>query len=331
MVPASGVAKDVVRWKCPTVYTSVMPDYKVLQEVFKNLKVMSNGRLVIKLYPSGALLPSNQVYDGVRKGTVEMGVGYPNFWFGKNVAWALLNDQPFGFRKKEAFLMWYYEGGGIDFANELTKPDNILWLPGVFTGSQTGAFCGKPIRTLAEAKGKKFRIGSGIHMEALQNAGIQPTNLAPQEIYGALDRGVVDMVEWTTPSTDYFLKFHEVAPYVLGPAWWQPTGLSDFLINLDEYNKLPVDLQEMLKVNLRDASIRGGFRLEYLDSIYKKKLEEEGVTFYRWTEEDKKVLQADVEKIKERYANESPLFKKIWESQKAFLKTYNDYQDYVKF
>ena len=91
------------------------------------------------------------------------------------------------------------------------------------------------------------------------------------------------------------------------------------------------DLQEMLKVNLRDASIRGGFRLEYLDAIYKKKLEEEGVTFYRWTDEDKKTLSADVEKIKERYAQESPLFKEIWESQKAFIKTYNEYQDYVKF
>jgi TRAP-type mannitol/chloroaromatic compound transport system substrate-binding protein len=110
-------------------------------------------------------------------------------------------------------------------ANELTNPDNILWFPGLFTSTQTGAFCRIPIRSLKEAKGKKFRIGPGLHMEVLQKHDIRPVSMAPQEIYGALERGVVDMVEWLTPATDYPLKFHEVAPYILAPAWWQPTGL----------------------------------------------------------------------------------------------------------
>lgn len=324
-------AKDVYRWKCPTAYTSVMPDFKILQDMSKNLEKMSAGRLIIKFFPNGALIPGKEIYSAVKSETVEMGSGWPNWWIGKNPAWNLMNDQPFGFRNKDAFLMWYYFGDGKKFANELTAKDGILWFPGLFTSTQTGAFCNKPIKSLSEAKGKKFRIGPGLHMAVLQKNGIQVVSLAPQEIYGSLDRGVVDMVEWLTPGTDYPLKFHEVAPYLLAPAWWQPSGLSDFLVNKKAFEKLPNDLQAMLETAMRDASIYGGFKLLNLDRKYMKKLVDEGVTVFKWPEEDLKTLKADTLEVMNEYAEKYPMFKKIWESQKKFQKEYLQYKAYMAF
>ena len=321
----------VYRWKCPTVLTSVMPDYKTLQEMCDNIERMSAGRLKIRIYPSGALMPGNAVYDGVKNGTVQMGLGYPNFWYGKNVVWGILNDEPFGFRKPEAFLQWLYFGGGVEFANKLANADGILWRPGIFTAAQTGAFCPEPIRSLEEAKGKSFRIGAGLHMEALKNAGINPTSIATEEIYGALDRKVVDMCEWTTPAIDWFLNFHEVAPHVIGPAWWQPTGVSDFLINRKEYDALPDDLKAILMTGIRDISLYGTFKMQHLDAIYKKKLEEAGVKFYKWPEADLKRLQEDTETVIQKHAAESPLFKEVIESRRAYKKDYDEYQEWVKF
>ena len=324
-------AKKVYRWKCPTVLTSVMPDFKTLEEMCDNIDKMSNGRLKIRVYPSGALMPGNAVYDGVKNGTVQMGLGYPNFWYGKNPVWGILNDEPFGFRKPETFIQWLYFGGGVEYANKIANADGILWRPGIFTAAQTGAFCPEPIRSLAEAKGKSFRIGAGMHMPALQKAGITPTSIATEEIYGALDRKVVDMCEWTTPAIDWFLNFHEVAPYVIGPAWWQPTGVSDFLINKKAFDKLPADLQAILTVAMRDISLYGTFKMQHLDAQYKKKLEAAGVKFFKWPDADLKQLRDDTEAVLQRHASENPLFKEILESRRAYQKEYDEYQEWTKF
>ena len=227
--------------------------------------------------------------------------------------------------------MWYYHDEGMKFANELANPDGMMWLPGLFTSTQTGAFCRTNIRSLADAKGKKFRIGAGLHMKVLQKHGIMPVNMAAQEIYGALERGVVDMVEWLTPGTDYPLKFHEVAKYILAPAWWQCTGLSDFLINMKKFNELPPYLQAMLKTSLREVSHYGAFKLLNLDRIYLKKFVEEGCTINRWPAEDLKVLEKDTQEVMQEYADKYPMFKKIWESQKRFIKGYNEYESWMKF
>jgi len=331
LVGQTAFAKKVYRWKMPTAYTSVMPDFKELERMAKNLKIMSDGRLIIKPYPSGALIPGKDIYDAVRTGTVEMGCGWPNWWIGKNPAWNLLNDQPFGFRRKDAFLMWYWHGEGSKIANELTNPDNIKWVPGLFTGVQTGAFCRIPIRTLADAKGKKFRIGPGLHMEVLKMNGIHPVSMAAEETFGALERGVVDMAEWLTPGTDYPLKFHEVAPYILAPAWWQPSGLSDFLINMKKYNALPKDLQAMLITALRDSSHYGAFKLKDLDRIYMEKFVEEGCKIFKWQEDDLAKLEKDTLKVKNKYADKYPMFKRIWNSQKDYRKKYYQYDEWTKF
>lgn len=336
IVLTGGVARaadeqTVHTWKCPTVLTSVMPDFKTLEEAFENIKKMSNGRLVIRAYPSGALMAGSAVYDGVKGGTVQMGLSYPNFQFGKNKVWGILNDEPFGFRKPESFLQWLYFGGGIEYANKLANADGIMWRPGSSTGVQTGAFCPDPIRSLEEAKGKSLRIGSGTHMEALKKVGINPTNLATEEIYGALDRKVVDMCEWTTPAIDWFLNFQEVAPHVIGPAWWQPTGVADFLINQKQFDKLPPDLQAILLTGLRDFSMYGSFKMQHLDAIYLKKFEEAGVKFYKWPEEDLKLLHSYTEETLQGLAAESPLFKEILESRRTYKKQYDDYEKWVKF
>jgi len=333
VVPAKAADnQQVFNWRCPTVYVSTTPDFKTLEEAFENIKLMSNGRLVIRAYPSGALMPMSGVYDAVKAGTVQIGVSYPNFQFGKNKVWGILNDEPFGFRKPESFLQWLYFGGGIEYGNKLANADGILWRPGSATATQTGAFCPTPIRSLEEAKGKSLRIGSGTHMDALKRAGITPTNFAIEEIYGALERKVVDMCEWTTPAIDWYLKFHEVAPHVIGPAWWQPAGIADFLINKRELDKLPPDLQAILFTGLRDFSLHGSLKIQHLDAIYMKKLKDEaGVTFYRWSEDDLKQLHSYTEETLQGLAAESPMFKEILESRRAYKKQYDEYEKWVKF
>jgi TRAP-type mannitol/chloroaromatic compound transport system substrate-binding protein len=269
-------------------------------------------------------------YDAVKAGTVPMAMGSPNWWIGKNPAWYLLNDQPFGFQTEDSFLMWYYSGDGMKIANEATRPDNIIWRPAFFSGKQTGAFCRKPIRTLAEMKGKKLRIGPGLHMKVLQKHGVQAVTMPGSEIYQALDRGVVDMAEWFTPTGDYAMNFHEAGPNLLVPAWWQPSGVLDFLINIESFNALPEDLQAMLETVLRDFSHYATFKLKSLHIDAMQKFEKAGCKIFRLPDEDMRVLEKDSLEVIEEYADKYAVLRTIWESQKKFRAEYDKYEEHMR-
>ena len=63
-------------WKMVTTWP---PGFPVLQEgaerFAENVKAMSNGRINIKVYAGGELIPALQTFDAVSQGTVEMGHG----------------------------------------------------------------------------------------------------------------------------------------------------------------------------------------------------------------------------------------------------------------
>ncbi|MBL4637873.1 MAG: ABC transporter substrate-binding protein, partial [Proteobacteria bacterium] len=83
--PSSTIdSSKTFQWKMVTTWP---PGFPVLQEGAErfadNVKAMSNGRLNIKVYAGGELIPPLQTFDAVSQGTVEMGHGSAYYWAGK--------------------------------------------------------------------------------------------------------------------------------------------------------------------------------------------------------------------------------------------------------
>ncbi len=66
------------------------------------------------------------------------------------------------------------------------------------------------------------------------------------EIYGALERGVIDACEWVGPHDDMQLGLHKTARYYYYPGWHEPGSTNDFAFNKKAYEALPVDLRRTL-------------------------------------------------------------------------------------
>ena len=47
-----------------------------------------------------------------------------------------------------------------------------------------------------------------------------PQQLAPGDIYPALEKGTIDAVEWIGPADDEKLGLQKIAKYYYYPAWW---------------------------------------------------------------------------------------------------------------
>ena len=81
---------------------------------------------------------------------------------------------------------------------EFFKDYNIVNFPAGNTGAQMGGWFRKEIKTVADLKGLKFRIG-GTGGLPLQKLGVVPQQIAGGDIYPALEKGTIDAAEWVGP------------------------------------------------------------------------------------------------------------------------------------
>ena len=65
-------------------------------DFIKRVEAMSGGRLKIKFYAAGELIPALGGFDAVRQGTVDMNWGNAYFWSGKSFAAQYFTAVPFG-------------------------------------------------------------------------------------------------------------------------------------------------------------------------------------------------------------------------------------------
>ena len=238
--------------------------------------MLTNGKFNIRPYAAGEIVSGLGVLDAVQTGTVEMGHTASYYFIGKERTIAIDTALPFGMTTR-MFQAWYYRGGGQELLNnEVFSAFNIVSFAGGNTNTQMGGWFRKEVPDLASLKGLKMRI-PGFGGEILAELGVNVQNLAAAEIYPALERGVIDAAEFVGPYDDEKLGLWQVAKYYYAPAWWEPSANFSIYVNKKEYEKLPDQFKEALRIAAADSNIRITAQYDYLNPIAMKKLLDRGV------------------------------------------------------
>lgn len=231
------------------------PNFPIFGDSSKNLaamvETMSNGRLKIVIHSANKHKSPFGIFDMVRSGQYDMGHSASYYWKGKVPATMYFTTMPFGMIASEQYA-WFYYGGGMELMNELYGKYNLLSFPGGNTGNQMGGWFQKEINTVEDLQGLKMRI-PGFAGEVLAKLGAKPTNIPPGELYTALERGTIDALEWVGPSLDLRMGFHKIAPYYY-TGWHEPGAELQFLVNKKKFERLPADLQEILRVAMKASA-----------------------------------------------------------------------------
>ncbi|MBE9563473.1 MAG: TRAP transporter substrate-binding protein [Proteobacteria bacterium] len=234
-------------WKMVTTWP---PNFPIFQEgivqMAKDIEVMSNGRLKIRVFAGGELVPALQTFDAVSQGTVEMGHGSAYYWAGKIPEAQFMSSVPFGMTTKGTNA-WLYFGGGLELWQEIYKPFNVIPFPAGNTGIQMGGWFNKKINSIDDLKGLKMRI-PGLGGKVLAKAGGTPILLAGGEVYIALERGNIDATEWVGPFHDQRLGLNRAAKYYYYPGWHEPGTSFELIINTKAWTELPPDLQKIVEI-----------------------------------------------------------------------------------
>ena len=209
------------------------------------VKEMSNGRLIIKVYGAGELVPAMGVFDAVSLGNVELGHGASYYWTGKVKSSQFFTAVPFGLTAQE-MNGWLHHGGGLELWEEAYEPFNLVPLAGGNTGVQMAGWFNKEINSIEDIKGIKMRI-PGLAGEVFTRLGAETVQLAGNEIFLSLQQGVIDAAEWVGPYNDLTFGFHQVAKYYYYPGWHEPGSTLEIIVNKDALESLPDDLRAMIK------------------------------------------------------------------------------------
>ncbi|WP_296402361.1 TRAP transporter substrate-binding protein DctP [Psychrobacter sp.] len=213
-----------------------------------------------------------------------------------------------------------YYGGGLELMQKVYKPHNIIPFPGGNTGMQMGGWFKKEINTVDDFKGLKMRI-PGFAGEVIAETGAVPTTIPGGELYTALDRGTIDALEWVGPSMDITMGFHKIAPYYY-TGWHEPGAELHYFVNDKAYDKLPADLQQILKTAMRVSADDMSVRTQYMSAEFLDKMKSEAPNVQIKTMPP--AVLDELKKINNRLVGEmvkdNPLMKEIIDSQNAYQK-----------
>ena len=242
---STAISQDKFRWKMVTTWPKNFPGLGTgAQRIADSITEMSDGRLTVKLYAAGELVPAFEAFDAVREGKAEMSHDASYYWVAKHKAFPFFCTVPGGLTVQE-HNAWIYYGGGQELWDELCKGFGLRAFLAGGSGIQMGGWFQKEIRSADDIKGIKMRI-PGFGAEVINRMGGTAVNLPGGEIMPALQSGVIDATEWVGPWNDLAFGFYKIAKYYYGPGFHEPNSALECLVNLDAYNALPKDLQAIV-------------------------------------------------------------------------------------
>lgn len=323
------LAADVITWKGQTVFGLSSPLGKHTIVLWKKyVDEMSGGRLKLTLHDAGEIVPATKIFEAVSGGMLDFGANTPAWQKGKYPAGDLFYTLPAGVLAFNDLILWMYGGGGKELEQEMYG-DKVVVFPLGLTPPEE-IWSKRPIKTLADIKGLKIRA-AGLSMDLWEKLGASVVLLPGGEVLPSLQRGLIDATEMLEASYDYTLGLHEVCKYRFGPPIHMSNNIFQLLISPRSWKKLPADLKQIVEKAAMAATFQGYADFWQSTIEYNKKIEAYGtITTKLPKAEQDKARKLTFEIINEKAAKD-PFFKKVWESQKAFIEAYKPYDELTKF
>jgi TRAP-type mannitol/chloroaromatic compound transport system substrate-binding protein len=311
------------RWKMVTTWPPKFPILGEACELFADrVRQLSGGRMDIRVYGGNELVPALEAFDTVREGGAELGCGAAYYWAGKTEAAQFFASVPFGMNAQQ--LNAWMVSGGLKLWEELYADFNLIPMPGGNTGVQMGGWFNKEINSVEDLKGLKMRI-PGLGGKVLQRAGGAPVLMAGGEIYTGLERGVIDATEWLGPFHDTLMGFHEIAKYYYSPGWHEPGTMLEFFVNKEQMERLPSDLQGIIKTVAGELSGWILSQMEANNAAALAKFLEKGINIRRFPDEVIRQMRTYTSEAIDEIITRDPRSRKVYESYRNFQQKAADY------
>ena len=305
-------------WKMVTTWPKNFPGLGTgAQRIADSITNMSDGRLTVKLFAAGELVPAFECFDAVRENKAQMFHASPYYWINKNKSMPFFGGVPGGVTAQE-HNAWINYAGGQNLWDELYAQFGLKPFMGGNSGTQMGGWFLKEINSVEDFKGLKMRI-PGLAAEVLNRMGGTAVALPGGEIMPALQSGAIDATEWVGPWNDLAFGFHKITKFYYGPGFHEPSSALECSINLEAFNELDNDLKSIIKNACEAENTRmiSEFTAANIDA-QEKLVKEHGVIIRNFPKDVFNLMMSLSKDVVSETAAEGKLNKKIYESWSTF-------------
>jgi len=304
------------------IYGAGNPGLDLQMMFVKMVEELSGGRIKMTLHPLGAVVGAFESFGATSEGVLDFNMVSPMWHVGHEPAMIYFTSIPATFTHHYQMHSWFYRHGGLELAREAYAAHN-QYLAGmaIYGNPPQGAevvHSNVPVRSIDDYRGMTVRSG-GAAGKWFQSLGASVVALSGEELFSALERKVVDAVEWVGPTANYPLGLHEAAQYLIMPGLHTLLMASEVSFNMQVWNDLPADLQRIIEVAAMAYGTYKGHAFEDLDKYYLQKMIDEGVEVIVWEEKEvERAMQAGKALWPEFAVND--LSRKVWDSQLKYMK-----------
>jgi TRAP-type C4-dicarboxylate transport system substrate-binding protein len=245
-VEAAGKQK-VYKWRCQMFGSA--KDAWMTQETLDSINKASKGQIKIELFSGGAIVPSPDILKATSTGMLQMGRGYGGYWPSRVDVGNIETGLPLAWNNLGDAFDVLFSRGMVDIVREAYKEQGVYWWPQF--GSLYNIISTKPIRNLNDLKGMKIRV-AGPTSKLLKSVGVATAYLPFEEVYMGLATGTLQGAIMGPLHTYNSMKMYEVAKYYTNFPFMMPT-VTNSIINLKVWNKLPDDLKEIIDMALFES------------------------------------------------------------------------------
>lgn len=322
--PAAQAAKQ--SWTMTSTWPASLELMQLDEKWVELANKLVGDELEIKFFEGGSLVPSGEVFSAVESGTIEAGGDWPGYWAGRDPAFSPLGTHTSLFNAVD-YVNWVQQWDGFKVFNDVYGQFGMVYLPYGVTNNESGFRTNQPIRNLEDLKGKRLRLSGLEQGKVLERLGGSQVSMAGQELYQALERGVIDGAEFSTPNVDVSAGLHQVTKFWATPGWHQSSSMFGVMINKAAWDKLTPETQEKLRI-AADAAMLWSLSFTEKRAIdgYNT-FEKAGVEINRMDDESLKHIQDLSNEVMVEVACSSPLAAQVYVSQAEYLAEYKQWRD----
>jgi len=262
--------------------------YEHHNRLAEEIEAASGGRIEVTLTGADVVCGTFQMFDAVKSGLLDMCYTSSSYIYGfvpcMEYGWGIGGMLPT--LEDTCYLTWYIEPRSWqDILQDALLQHNMhaVAVTGVVTYGEF--FSTVPINRLADMDGLMIRSFGDIG-KIWERAGAELVTVSAGEMYTALALGTIDAANWGDARGFRDMHIEEIAPYFIGPPIMKYGEEGEFM-NLDTWNSLPADLQEICTLCDRENLVKHVAENGITSAEAKAYFSEEwGTTFIEWPQED---------------------------------------------
>ncbi|MFK7995717.1 MAG: TRAP transporter substrate-binding protein [Granulosicoccus sp.] len=314
---AGTVSAKETKLRIQTHFSTEQLSGEMAQEFVDDVTEMSNGEIQIEMFFSGSVVKSTETFDAAATGILDCDMTGGAYQTGKNPAFQFTGDLLGGYTNPYQQLAWLLHADGYTQINKLYNQHDMefvgWWIPGPESLSST-----KPIRNTEDFKNWKFRSPPGLATMVFKNLGASPIVMDFNEIFTALESGIIDGADAANLTNNVGLGLYDIAEHTNYPGFHSMPA-DHLACRKDIWDEMPAHHRAIMKVAMQALALKNATINEVKNAQTAKDLREKGVNMYEWSPEELGKYRDAVQKGWVEFAT-TPEAKDLLESHVGFLR-----------